>query len=244
MVVKMNNFAVIDCRMSQKCQNSLKNIGFTLIDVPQNNYLDKPVSAHPDIQMFSIYNDILADKTLAEKLKHMFSTGECNYKIRGFELYDFDTRYPYDCTLNFAVCGNKLIGNRRIINHELLHLAEMYSMEIIDVNQGYAKCNICVVNDNAIITEDKGIAKACIKNGLSVLLLETNSVKLKGYKNGFIGGASGTIFFENKNTVMFCGDITMHPEYNRISEFVHNNGAEYISLSDEPLYDYGSIFVL
>ncbi len=241
----MNKFAIIDSRMSQKCRKSLENMGLILIEVPQNCYLDKQVSAHPDIQMFAVHSNILAEKSLADKLKEqMFFMGECDYKIRELELYSEETHYPYDCTLNFAVCGNKLIGNRKIINSELLCLSEKYNMEIIDVNQSYAKCNICIVNESAIITEDKGIAKACTENGLSVLLLNTNSVKLNGYKNGFIGGATGTIISENKNTIMFCGDITVHPEYNLIAEFVYNNGADIISLSDEPLYDYGSIFIL
>ena len=41
--------------------------------------------------------------------------------------------------------------------------------EIINVKQGYAKCSICVVSDNAIITADKGIAKAAIQNRIDVL---------------------------------------------------------------------------
>lgn len=241
----MNNFAVIDRRMSQKCRKSLENMGFLLIDVAGNGYLDEPVSAHPDIQMFHFNEEVFAETALAQKLKEqMFLMGEREYEISGLELFTQNIRYPQDCVLNFAVCGNRVIGNSRNMHKDLLSMLDKYSIQIINVNQGYAKCNICVVNENAIITEDKGIAKSCTSAGINVLLLERNSVMLNGYKNGFIGGASGTVFKDNKNTVMFCGDITMHPEYSKIAEFICNNGAEFVSLSDEPLYDYGSIFIL
>ena len=49
----MSNFAIIDTRMSEKCKNNLKNLGLRLVEVPENSHLDAPISAHPDIFMFS-----------------------------------------------------------------------------------------------------------------------------------------------------------------------------------------------
>ena len=76
------------------------------------------------------------------------------------------------------------------------------------------------------------------KNGFDVLLLQKNCVNLEGYKYGFIGGASGKIA---PDKIAFMGDISLHPEYDRIKRFLYKRDIEPISLSDEPLTDFGSL---
>ena len=55
---------------------------------------------------------------------------------------------------------------------------------------------------------------------------------------GFIGGASGKIA---PDKIAFMGDISLHPEYDRIKRFLYKRDIEPISLSDEPLTDFGSL---
>ena len=240
------NHAIIDCRMSLQCKKSLKILGYNLIEVCENPNLDKPISAHPDISVFCYKNIILTEANLKQSLtEQMFKEGERSYTVMEGCKFENKTSYPFDCTLNFALCGNKLIGNNKIISTALFDLAVREKFEIIHVNQGYAKCNICTVSENAIITEDKGIANTCKTNGIDVLLLNNNFVKLSGYKYGFIGGATGTVFdIKNGNKILFCGCIEKHPEYNLIKNFCKSHGAELISLSDDDLYDYGSIIII
>lgn len=237
--------AVIDCRMSNKCKKSLGALGYKLIEISENPYMDKPVSAHPDIFLFCYKDNIIVEKKNLTFLKQMFNANDC-VRIIDAE-WDFinNIRYPDDCCLNFAVCGKYLIGNMKHINPVLAEFAECNSMEYIHVNQGYSKCNICVINDHALITEDKGIAEACTSNGIDVLLLCSNYVKLNGYKYGFIGGASGRFVDEKgRSKILFCGCIEKHPEYQAIKSFCDKHGAEPVSLSDEQLYDYGSVILL
>ena len=129
---------------------------------------------------------------------------------------------------------------------ELKSYADENGMDIINVKQGYSKCNICVVSDNAIITEDSGISKECRKYGIDVLLLKTKSIKLNGYDNGFIGGATGVLDYTNSKSkkILFAGNVQNHPEYCDINLFCNKYGAELVSMSDEDLYDYGSIIVI
>lgn len=239
--------AIIDCRMSEKCRKSLQNQGFELINISKNPHYDEPVSAHPDVFIFVYENGIIAEKSAYDALsKHLFDCSEntslnieCAYETTS------DVRYPDDCALNFAKCGNALIGNYRAASPRLLETAEKMHYRKIDVKQGYAKCNTCVVDDNSIITEDNGIAKACAKEGIDVLLLKNHEVKLGGYGNGFIGGASGNYTDENKNKFLyFIGDLKTHTEWKKIYEFCGERNVEVISLSDEPLYDCGSIFFI
>ena len=237
-------YAVIDCRMSEKCRESLIKLGFKLIFINKNVNLDPPVSAHPDISVFIYKNIIIAEKNCVGIFReHMFKKRQCDWRLTEGCNFNSETEYPYDCSLNFAVCGKHLIGNVKNANPMILEIANKNNLELVNVNQGYAKCNICIVSENALITEDKGIADKCRECGIDVLLLNKNSVKLDGYNYGFIGGATGTVFETESNKILFCGNVEKHPEYDNIKVFCKKHGAVPISLSDEELYDYGSIII-
>ena len=149
--------------------------------------------------------------------------------------------YPYDIEFNCALVGKSLICNRKYTNSKILEAITENGCKIINVNQGYSKCSVCIVSENAIITEDKGIANACRKEGIDVLLLETRGVKLDGYDYGFIGGSSGTL---GDGRIVFASCIENHTEYKSISDFCVKYGKTPVSMSDEPLYDVGSIIEL
>ncbi len=243
----MSNFAIIDTRMSEKCKESLEKLCLNLIQVPLNSNLDTPISAHPDIFIFSHNKHIIVEEALYNRLQeHLFGLKNTGFIIKIGKSFLQKTVYPQDCTYNFAVCGNNLIGNINCIEPKIIEYADKINMNKVHVKQGYAKCNICVIGDNAIITEDTGIACECEKHGIDVLLLKNKLVKLKGYDNGFIGGATGVL--DNADSkikkILFAGNIENHPERSDIKMFCNKHGAEPFSLSDEDLYDYGSIIVL
>lgn len=241
----MKKIAIVDCRMSESCRNTLEKFDFVIVETISNRFFDAPISAHPDIFMFNYKNSIiLKEGSINAQKEHMFVLGDGGFEIIYEKAAEEEIRYPGDCSLNFAVCGDKIIGNFKYASKELLCAMDKYNLKCINVNQGYAKCNICVVSDDGIITEDSGIAKACINNKLDVLLLKEKSVLLNGYKNGFIGGSSGLYKNPNGNKILFSGYIEAHPEYDLINDFCIKHGAEPVSLSNEPLYDYGSIFIL
>ena len=244
-MMKKNKYAIIDYRLSEKCKKSLINYGFSLIELKENNKYDAAVAAHPDIFLFLSENTIIIDKSIKDKFSQQQFSKEREIKFTNqTNVLGGMMLYPNDCTLNFAKIGSYLIGKKDIANNELLKIARAEGYEFINVNQGYAKCNVCIVNDNAIITEDIGIAEACRNNNIDVLLLKTHSVKLDGYNYGFIGGASGTEYRNNNNIVYFCGCIENHPEYIQIKNFCSTHNAQPISLSDEDLHDRGSIFFI
>jgi hypothetical protein len=175
----------------------------------------------------------------------MFLIGDNAVNFIKGDTFIENTRYPYDCALNFAVVGEYIIGSFKYADGELNNIIKKYNLKPINVRQGYAKCNICVVNDNAVITEDAGIAKSLKENNIDVLLLENKCVELPGYEYGFIGGSSGMYTKENgENIVLFCGDITKHTEYVQIYDFCKSHNATPLSLSDENLCDRGSIIIL
>ena len=111
------------------------------------------------------------------------------------------------------------------------------NLKIINANQGYTKCSTCIVNENAIITSDKSIYKSC-RNEMDVLLIRKGYIELPGTDYGFIGGSS---FKYNRNTLVFTGNIELHPDYESIKSFAQNHNVELLSLTENTMIDIGSI---
>ena len=101
--------------------------------------------------------------------------------------------YPQDIIYNACSTGKYFIHNLKYTAPELLEAAERLDLRKVNVSQGYAKCSTCVVSEDAIITYDRGIARATRAAGLDVLTIEPGHVELPGYDTGFIGGASGLV---------------------------------------------------
>jgi hypothetical protein len=93
------------------------------------------------------------------------------------------------------------------------------------------------VSENAVITADKGLAGKI--DNADVLLIREGYIALDGYNYGFIGGAS----FNFGGKLFFFGDISKHADYRQIIAFCERHDTAVISLSDDLLYDYGSIII-
>lgn len=149
------------------------------------------------------------------------------------EAPDVKSGYPEEVAFNAACTGRYLICNPRYTAPEILD----FDMELVDVAQGYAKCSIVIVDENSIITYDDGIARKARAHGLDVLTVSPGHVHLDGYKTGFIGGASGRV----NDQIVFNGDLTAHPDYERIKDFIESRGLRCIWFEGWPLTDIGSI---
>lgn len=203
----------------------LKDCGYTAVAVSPL-CIDSPIAGHPDIQMCRLgcYDDSPVFMPKQSSLDAL--SGD----------------YPKDVPFNAACTGKFFIHNLSYTDPELLAAAREYanlnglSLICIDVKQGYAKCSCVVVDEDSIITYDAGIAKACTEAGMNVLLVSPGHVELAGYDTGFIGGATGRI----GNTIVFCGDITAHPDGAKIIEWIKARGLE-CKYFDFPLTDIGSL---
>ena len=174
-----------------------------------------PVRDHPDLVFCPLRDDMLfeGDRTLL---------GE---------------DYPEDVRYNGFSTGKYFIHNLRYTDPILLDKVKELGLIPIDVRQGYCNCSIVPVDEDSLITYDKGIASACEAEGLNVLLVESGHVELPGYSTGFIGGASGRIGKE----LIFNGDITGHPDHERIMDFAEKRGLVVKCFTGYPLRDIGSI---
>ncbi len=216
--------------------NKLHSLGIETINVFNNNNLPKPVAAHADLQMLHIGNNV------------MFSRNEHLFQGRHLKKFKFNhigaqlgNKYPDDVLLNCAVIGDKIICNTKTIAPEILKVAESEGFTIINVNQGYAKCSVCVVSKNAIITDDESIFTAAGKFFNDTLFISKGSIVLDGYNYGFIGGCCGKT---DKDKIAFNGAIESHKDYKKILDFLSRNSIECIELHNERLNDIGGILPL
>ena len=227
---------IVDERLDPECERALRDFGYRVLKLPKSKYLQQPVAAHPDMLVFIFENKLFCHERYYSEAK---TAVDAVVEAGGFELTlsaeEWESEYPHDVLFNAASVGNKLICSKKSVSKLI---ADLYDEEnVINTKQGYAKCSTCTVGERGIITADPSVARSADGAGIDVLLLNGNHTRLEGYDTGFIGGASG----DDGENVYFCGDISKHPEGERIADFCLAHGRRAVSLSDNELYDYGSL---
>ena len=181
----------------------------------------------------------------------MFRGADGGYLLSGKEFAGSDTlatSYALSCALrkinpDIIVAGRQAIdGDTAQVGPQVAEKLDLpqvtYAEELINVKQGYAQCSTVTVGENAIITQDPSIYKAATAHGIDALKISDGGVALRGYDTGFIGGASGAL----GSHVVFCGNLSLHADGEKISAFCQTHGKQALSLSHSPLYDYGTVF--
>lgn len=231
---------ICDYRTPSGVLDSLKK-EFEILQLPPDSSLPEAVNGHSDLLIFRLKNRLITRKnyyrTAKDKIELICEKSGLELILSGAEAGD---RYPKDCGLCAAVSGRNIICRKTSADGEILRLAGDYGYTLIDVPQGYSKCSCAVLADGAIITADRGIANVTQAKGIETLLISEGNVELPGYSYGFIGGASGLC----GNKLYFCGDLKSHPDHKAIEEFAQKHNTLCISLSDEMLYDVGSLIFI
>lgn len=230
--------AIAGSGLSQKCRDAIEALGAELIVLEDNPNLEARVAHHADLSVLPLGNLLFTHKgTLSSQL-------QTEAKKRGYQIVTIPEKvgrsYPDDILLNCLVVGKYIFARADKISKAVIGYAEEKGYTVVNVSQGYARCTACPVSDSAIITADKAIKKAALSHGLDVLEIVEGHVELEGFPYGFIGGACGV--FEDK--LLFAGNLKEHPDGEKIAEFCKRHGIAAISLSDEHLYDIGSIFFI
>ena len=231
-------FALVDERISDKCFSALKDHGFFPIRLPKMPSLPAPIASHTDILCFKLGKKIFFSESYFGEFSDILSPLATNNIL--LTRKSQGNKYPLDAIFNGLVMNNTLFCKTDSFSNEILEYAKEQKIRTVHVNQGYPACTTLKISENAAITSDKGMKKWLSEENISVLYIESGSVSLPPYEYGFIGGAAA--LFEDK--VYFIGDISKHPESEKILKFIEENGKSAVSLSDEPLADLGGIIFL
>lgn len=163
--------------------NALNQSGINTLNITQNSHLPDYLSYHSDLSIMHY-----SDNTLY--CDNGIKVGELQNFFNVIPIGEYLTdKYPYDCLLNCVRINDKLICNKKIISKSVLNAAYQDDLTIINVNQGYTKCSVCVVDYNCIITDDESVYKSTQNYFNDVLLISKGSIRLEGANYGFIGGA-------------------------------------------------------
>lgn len=220
---------VVDRNIEISLLTKLKELDFVILTKENLNILNG-INTHPDMLVRPLLGkDVVVDLDNYEYYKN-FLKGYNIYKSK--KLYG---DYPRDVALNFVVFKNYFIHNLKATDEFVLSYYMAKGYKLIDVKQGYTKCNI-VVGKNSLITSDVDIYNK-LKDEINILLISHKGIELNNFNYGFIGGASGLV----GDKIYFFGDIKYHKDGESIKNFLEYNKEKFVNLLDKPLKDYGSI---
>ncbi len=193
------------------------------------------ISYHPDIQMTYVGNGtIIISPNMYDKYVDMFVDLGFNC-LKGKSI--LKDRYPYDIAYNACIIDKYFIHNLEYSDPVLLQYARKKGYQCLNVNQGYTKCNISIVDNKSIITSDKGIQKELSKY-FDVLYINPDENILLGKMNGFIGGSTGLI---SNDKWAINGNIYNLQEADKVIQFLKKRNIEIVCLNREKIRDIGSI---
>lgn len=226
-------YAIVDYRINKKSVNTLTKCKISVIYTKPIDILYDAVKGHTDMQIHYVGN------------KRFVCAAECYDYYRNqlppeYEIIcgkkPLQNKYPHDVLYNAAVIGDFAVCNKQYTSDEIL--LEYQDKTILNVKQGYAKCSTAVISKNAAITADNSIYKVLKKNGIDVLKIQPGSILLNGVSYGFIGGVCGLIA---SDCLAVNGNLSLHPDVDKIHHFCKQHGVNILQLNNEELYDVGSI---
>ncbi len=230
---------IADSRMPEEAKKNLKKLGNVLFINPTSVTYNS-IASHPDIFFFQKDDALIyapnAPKRIIKELKKR--------KIKLIEgKKEVGKKYPETVPYNAVGIGNLLIHNLKHTEETILSFYENH----INVNQGYTRCNLLALNENAFITSDLAISRQLSavnsqsqSSTVKVLYINPKQIKLEGQRNGFFPGCCGVW----KNNLIVCGSTKNLKEKTELDKFLKENKFNLIELYAGELIDVGSIFLI
>ncbi len=226
--------AIVDYRTEKEAVERLKAYGFDVVFTKKAEKLHKAVDGHTDLQIVKVLDSFIVCPEHFDYYKEKLGINLISGKT------ELSEKYPYDIPYNMAVFGKFAVHNFQFADFVLRECIKRKFLFEIETKQGYSKCSICVVSDNAIITEDENIFKAVSGYNIDVLKIDKGSVKLNGFNYGFFGGATGLL----DNTLFVNGELKYHTDSERIKQFCKKHNTDIIELKCGEITDIGSILFI
>jgi len=235
---KDDKIAIVDYRMDEKIIEQLNHYCSEIIKTRPHPNLMEPVNGHPDMVMMQYDHRTL----IVCPEEYEYYLGKLSTKgirvIEGTNRLNRD--YPLDIPYNAIRIENIIFHYGAYTDEMVVERADIDKLLRVDVKQGYTKCSVINMQNHGIITADRQIAKIANSCGVDSLLVSAGHVGLNGFDYGFIGGASGY----HDGRLFLTGTLDYHPECDAISVFIESKGIKLVYLSNNPIYDYGTIIIL
>lgn len=218
--------------------SALESAKIAVVPVEPCDNLPKGIASHADLQLLHLGGNSVLTASCSKKSTDML-------KMLGFDIRNtenqLDFSYPGDCLINAQIIGRNIIVNPDAADEKLMQFAEENNYNIIAVKQGYAKCSVLAVAEDAIITADPGITKILQSKDIEVLKIKEGGIYLEGYDTGFIGGCGGMV---EEKILGTSGDLKSIKDYENIKDFLRNRNIYAENLGGKNLRDIGGILPL
>lgn len=219
---------------SDEIAKALLPFDIKTLSCPNNSFVDNRLRSHIDLSVIHLGENgfVLSSATVKSDFSNeLIQMGAC-ISISDAE---FSSEYPNDAFLCALSNGEKVFHNAKFCD---AHIRDAFPNRLIHVNQGYAKCAVCLVSEKAAITADSGLCVAMEHEGIEVLKIENFGIELSGFNEGFIGGASFKIA---PDKLAFTGVFSNRKNNTVIEEFLQRHGITPIYLTEKPIFDIGSV---
>ncbi|MBE6936460.1 MAG: hypothetical protein E7458_08180 [Ruminococcaceae bacterium] len=234
-----------------KTRISFEKFGITPIFIRNHPYLDAPVCSHADMQVVHLYKEnFLSNPNLFCKGNELYRKDLKNLSDKNCKVPELVRKiswqigktelvpeYPKCAAYNVLLLDYLAVFCQKCIDFVLYESLLGLGYTPVLVRQGFARCSVCVVSASAVITADRGIARALTAHGVEVLEICPGGIALPGYDTGFLGGAS---FLISSHHLAFTGRLDNHPDAERILAFLARHQVEPVYLTDEPIFDIGT----
>lgn len=218
--------------------SALESAKIAVVPVEANPELPAGIASHADLQILHLGGNSVLTASCSKKSTDMLD-------LLGFDIKNteksLDYAYPDDCLINAQIIGKNIIINPDAADETIMRFAEENNYNIIAVKQGYAKCSVLAVCDDAVITADPGITKILQNKEIEVLKIKEGGIYLRGYDTGFIGGCGGMVESKILGT---AGSLRSIKDYDNIRDFLRNRNIYAENLGGKTLRDIGGILPL
>ena len=228
------SLAAVGERYATEMSLALEKYGVQLLSCPKNPFVDERLGSHIDLSIYHLGgSSYLFSKQAAE------SGFAYSFKERGAQIIVSDKRisqlYPSDAGLCALNIGGRVFHNSSFCDPIIVASARYMFKH---VSQGYAKCAVCPITENAAISADPGLCEAMRKQGIDVLEITPGFVDLYGFREGFIGGAA---FKLAPDILAFTGELGRHPDVTLIFDFLKKHRISAVFLTEKLVFDIGSV---
>jgi hypothetical protein len=232
-------FCFVDYRITNEEINNLIKHDLTPVIIPKCNDIYEAIDGHVDIQLNILNKEektLIVQKNINKDFLNFLSSNSIKYILSESSL---ENLYPDNIILNALITEKYFIHN---INFSDKNLIDTQSRKkIINVKQGYTKCSILPIRNEAFITSDRGIFESMKKEDIDILLIPPGDILLPPLNYGFIGGTGGMI---SENKLGLFGELNNYLYGDEVYKFLYKYDVEPIYLKKGKLTDRGSLMIL
>jgi len=232
----MKRIVILNHEADPEILRNLSRYDIEPITIGPTDRLPEPLSGHADLQVFPM-GDVLycnpdISTSFVDKIGHYCEIVLCSTQLGSEPVKTI----PY-CV---ADTGAVAFHRTKYTDTDIKCALKSAEIPLMDVPQGFARCSIMIVSRHHIITADAKVHRIAQIAGIDSLLISPGNIAIRGYRYGFIGGASGVV----GGTVFLTGTIDHHPDREIILQFIEKAGQSLVILSGIRAADIGSMFFI